>query len=380
MISEAEIKHLSTELGVPLHYVEKDYVMGWLLWGVFSDPFLQQTLILKGGNCLRKVYFPDTRFSDDLDFTSLQLEDGSSFKSRLNAICDLVSAKTGIVFETDDTAVKEKTTPHSDSDAMDARVYFRGIAGDSSVTLRVKFDLSEYEKIVLPVQKHPMIHPFSDAIDCSTEVHTYSIEEVLAEKLRSWIQRTRSRDLFDVVKILESRSIPISKRSILRVFMEKTIFKNVPIAGQQEMLFEDKFVFVERDWLKTIICPSNAVMAAQGAISTFKDFVTALFAEENVAALGLDSGHLSNYSYAIRSGIRESIIQAGRERKLLRLHYQQNGSRDIEPYSFRYRNGREYFFGFDRTRGQQIKQFNLDRIIGVSIMPQVYEPRWVVEF
>lgn len=380
MIDEAELKRLSIELGVPLPYVEKDYVMGWLLWGVFSDPFLEQTLILKGGNCLRKVYFPDTRFSDDLDFTSLQLEDGSSFKSRLNTICDVISARTGIIFETDATAVKEKTTPHSDADAMDARVYFRGIAGDSGVKLRVKFDLSEYEKIVLPVQKHPMLHPFPDANECSTLVHTYSIEEVLAEKLRSWIQRTRSRDLFDVVKILESQSIPISKKNILRVFMEKTVFKNVPIAGQQEMLFEDKFASVERDWLRTIICPVNTVMAAQGAISTFKEFITTLFAEDNLAELGLNLGNMSTYSYAIRSGIRESIIQAGKERKLIRLHYQQNGSRDIEPYSFRYKNGREYFFGYDRTRGQQIKQFNLDKIIGVSIMPQVYLPRWIVEF
>jgi predicted nucleotidyltransferase component of viral defense system len=62
MISENEVKGHAIQLGVPLAYVEKDYVMGWLLWGVYNDPLLARNLVLKGGNCLRKVYFPDTRF------------------------------------------------------------------------------------------------------------------------------------------------------------------------------------------------------------------------------------------------------------------------------------------------------------------------------
>ncbi|MFQ5434080.1 MAG: nucleotidyl transferase AbiEii/AbiGii toxin family protein, partial [Anaerolineae bacterium] len=66
MITETEVKQTAIELGVPLVNVEKDYVMGWLLWGIYRNPYLAQNLILKGGNCLRKIYFPDTRFSDDL--------------------------------------------------------------------------------------------------------------------------------------------------------------------------------------------------------------------------------------------------------------------------------------------------------------------------
>jgi predicted nucleotidyltransferase component of viral defense system len=73
MISTDEVQGLSIQLGVPLPYVEKDYVMGWLLWGIYQTPSLAQNFVLKGGNCLRKIYFPDTRFSDDLDFTALHL-------------------------------------------------------------------------------------------------------------------------------------------------------------------------------------------------------------------------------------------------------------------------------------------------------------------
>ncbi len=380
MISEEEIDEISTKLGVPVPYIEKDYVMGWLLWGVFSDPFLSRTLILKGGNCLRKIYYSDTRFSDDLDFTSLKLDGMTTFLERVNAVCENVMKQSGIEFDIGRTTIKAKNTPLADADAADVRVYFKGFAGDSSMLMRIKFDVSEYEKIVLPVQQHQFLHPFSDSPMCSAIIDTYSIEEVLAEKLRSWIQRTRSRDLFDVAKIVGSQTIPISKRKILSAFMEKTVFKNIPIAGKQEMLFENKFAIVERNWLETIICPANAIIAAKGAITTFRDFVNALFDESNLSSLGLRPGNIYEYRDRLRSELRESIIQAGHERKLIRMQYQQNGARDIEPYSFRYSNGREYFFGYDRTRGQQIKRFSLDRILGISIMPETFQPRWAVEF
>ena len=55
MISTDEVRGLSIQQGVPLPYIEKDYVMGWLLWGIYAHPSLAQNLVLKGGNCLRKI-------------------------------------------------------------------------------------------------------------------------------------------------------------------------------------------------------------------------------------------------------------------------------------------------------------------------------------
>lgn len=148
MISANEVKKLSSQLGVPLTYVEKDYVMGWLLWGIYTNPILAQNLVLKGGNCLRKVYFPDTRFSDDLDFTAYRLDTGQIFHQHLDSLCQTVEEASGIIFDTDRTRVKVKQTPDKESKAIDGRVYFKGFAGDSRVTMRIKFDTSEYEKIV----------------------------------------------------------------------------------------------------------------------------------------------------------------------------------------------------------------------------------------
>lgn len=384
MITEKEVKDLAISQGVPLPYVEKDYVMGWLLWGIYRLPALQSNLILKGGNCLRKVYFPDTRFSDDLDFTAKHLDAENVFLANLNSVCQEVEDTSGIKFDLSQTRIESVAIPDKECKALDGRVYFKGFAGDASVTMRIKFDISQYEKIVLPLQNHPIIHNYSDANQCQTSILSYSIEEILAEKLRSWIQRTRPRDLFDVAKIIQSNKIPINKINILSTFLQKTIFKNIPMAGCDEMLYEKKFLEIEQNWGKTIICPATAIIVASNAIAFFKDFIRALFHTDVLHAIGAGASYPTGQSYNVRLGLREPIISAGKERHLIRLRYD-NKERDVEPYSFRYKvtregYGAEYFFGFDRTRDQTIKSFLLNKIQGVSILPQKFIPRWLVEF
>ena len=72
MISDKEIEAKAAEFQLRPLEVQKDYVYGWLLNGLFHRPALAAQLVLKGGNALRKGYLPDTRFSKDLDFSARQ--------------------------------------------------------------------------------------------------------------------------------------------------------------------------------------------------------------------------------------------------------------------------------------------------------------------
>jgi predicted nucleotidyltransferase component of viral defense system len=389
MITQKEVEDLALQHGVPLASVEKDYVMGWLLWAIASNRALSSNLVLKGGNCLRKVYFADTRFSDDLDFTAYRIDPADAFRQHLQAVCSAVSSAAGIEFDQSRLVVDSKKTPDPDCQALDGRVYFKGFAGDSSLTMRIKFDVTDYERIILPVQQHPILHGYSDALMVGqVRVPTYSLEEVLAEKLRSWIQRTRSRDLFDVVKIVQSGKVPIIKRNILAVFLQKTLFKGIAVNGRDELLVDEKFATIEKSWSETIVCPRNALVVAANAVRLFREFVTALFDSPTLEALGeraTGRGGFARGGYGLRSGLREAIIQAGRARQLIRMRYS-GKDRDIEPYSFKYKvrkedgRGVEYFYGWDRTRGQTIKSFFVERIENVSILPTRFVPRDVVEF
>ena len=57
-------------LGVPWEVLERDYLLSWLLAGILKVDGLKDSLIFKGGTALKKCYFGDYRFSEDLDFTA----------------------------------------------------------------------------------------------------------------------------------------------------------------------------------------------------------------------------------------------------------------------------------------------------------------------
>lgn len=48
--------------------IEQDYALSWMLVGISKTKILSDSLIFKGGTCLKKCYFGDYRFSQDLDF------------------------------------------------------------------------------------------------------------------------------------------------------------------------------------------------------------------------------------------------------------------------------------------------------------------------
>ena len=74
MIKPGEIQKKANQVGVRDQQIEKDYILSWILWGVANHEQLSKILIFKGGTVLKKVYFEDYRFSEDLDFTLLNNE------------------------------------------------------------------------------------------------------------------------------------------------------------------------------------------------------------------------------------------------------------------------------------------------------------------
>lgn len=56
--------------GLSWEAIERDYILSWVLAGIGVNEKLQKTLIFKGGTALKKCYFGEYRFSEDLDFTA----------------------------------------------------------------------------------------------------------------------------------------------------------------------------------------------------------------------------------------------------------------------------------------------------------------------
>lgn len=51
MIDLSEIREIASETGLNPHVVEKDYVIGWVLAGIYIHPEICEGWIFKGGTC-----------------------------------------------------------------------------------------------------------------------------------------------------------------------------------------------------------------------------------------------------------------------------------------------------------------------------------------
>lgn len=69
MIRPAEIQKKANKEKVRDTQIEKDYILTWILTGVANNEVLSKALAFKGGTVLKKFYFKDYRYSEDLDFT-----------------------------------------------------------------------------------------------------------------------------------------------------------------------------------------------------------------------------------------------------------------------------------------------------------------------
>jgi len=211
VIPAEEIKEIAREKGVPESTVERDYAQGWLLASLSNHI----GMALKGGTGIRKVFIEDYRFSDDLDFTLLEEYSIYDIESRVRGAVISAGKGSGIDFQ-EEIPVKEV------KNGFRASVYFR-VLRSSGNPLGVKLDLTGRDKevILLPLESRRIIHPYSDDVDA--EALTYSLVEVIAEKIRALFERTRPRDLYDVWQ-LSKLGIDVSD-----IIIDKFRFKDVTL-------------------------------------------------------------------------------------------------------------------------------------------------------
>ncbi len=387
MIEKEEIDHKSEELGVHVSNVQRDYVFGWLLAGLF-DPGnpLQRVLILKGGNAFRKAYFEHARFSNDLDFsTQVELDEGV-LRDSIQQACGFAHERSGIEFLVDDTRIGERKIAEEDSRMYQARVYFKSFYGEEDITLKVKLDIKEYDRIFLPVQTRRLIHAYSDSTHCQAELRSLKMEELLASKLKALLQRRHSPDLYDFVySVFFQRALDIRRREVITTFLKKTIYEGNPHLARN-LLLELPFQILRGFWNEYLVCPKPSLVTFDDAEASFRIVVAELFAllEPQPAFAGVASG--GGFSH-FGSAYRDVIMEAGRLQRILRLVY--GGiERRVEPYALAFKRrkdgvAREYFYAWDLSGGQSgqlgIKSFTSDKVQSIDMTEQSFEPRFPME-
>ena len=377
MIDQDEVRDTATNLGLTEANVQRDYVFGWLLAGIFSESSLGEEIALKGGNALRKGYFADTRFSADLDFTTEGSIRPDALIEQLNAVCRLVQSQTGVEFDLSRNTLVDIQEIDQTKRAYKIRLYFRDFAsGSDHITLKIRVDVTEHDRIYLPIQSRQLLHPYSDADECASTIRCIKVEEALADKMKCLLQRRHCFDLFDLVYgVFLTREVAIDKQEVVSVFLRKTIFSPSPPAARQ-LLQGLPFYLLRKYWDK-LVAPARSLIDFDRATELLLSGIGELFAP-------FGHGTTSALAY-YPAELRNPILTAGSERRLVSMTYH-GASRLVEPYSLVFKRRRdgvaqEYFFGWDLTGGNSgpgTKTFMHYDIQSLEVTQETFEPRFEI--
>ncbi len=222
MISHQELRKKAVELKVGVDTVEKDYVLGWMLYGI-ANSSISNKLVFKGGTALSKIYFPNQwRLSEDLDFTPIGNTAWEKF------VKPIEKEIPNIVMQKNQIALKLEGSPYTNPGYFQSRFKYTGPIS----TARLKIEISREEEIgkivAMPVPQYYDYPKFS--------VSVYSLETILAEKLRAILQRRKIRDYYDVWRLLKENKI---WNGVGDLFLKKCETKNVKFTGIGQFFPED---------------------------------------------------------------------------------------------------------------------------------------------
>lgn len=192
MIKPGEIQKIAREVGVRDQQIEKDYILSWILQGIAQHESLSTSIVFKGGTVLKKVYFEDYRFSEDLDFTLLDNEISNEriFEWFTEAF-EYIRDEANIPLEIIDPDTHRYKLEHDDG-GINFYISYVGPLGGLGANKKVKVDISRSEQLVFAPTKQSAFLGYSDQEE--HQLLCYPIEEVFVEKMRSVMQRMQARD------------------------------------------------------------------------------------------------------------------------------------------------------------------------------------------
>lgn len=234
MITQREVSQLAFRHEKDDRTIEKDYVITWILLGLAGSK-LKENLAFKGGTTLKKVYFPDYRYSEDLDFTLLEELDVGTLINDFGAVLKDLERSQAFIFDLKEEKIEERT------DSLTVYVDFVGPLQARLGSRDLKVDFTLIEKLLYPVEEKMIKAPYSDCKGLSRRLKTYSLEEILAEKLCALIGRTEPRDLYDAHFLLSLSKL--DHHLIIQGFREKAVFKGVDPQRLSVILAEKEQVF-----------------------------------------------------------------------------------------------------------------------------------------
>ena len=386
MIEKDEVLEMAKALNVQPDTIEKDYVLGWMLFGLNNHP-KTKSWAFKGGTSLKKCFFETFRFSEDLDYTlsDESVLNADILKSIFMEIADIIHDKVGIEFFKEN--FKFKVIPKENGKfSAQGKVHYNGPLRRKRKMMTIKLDLTTDEILVLSPVKKKVHHPYSDEPQEGISANCYAFEEVVAEKVRALAQRARPRDLYDVVHFFRNRDLIDNPQLVFNTLEKKCSYKNIETPTFKHIEGHEKLEELEPQWAHMLDHQLPNLPPMDSFWKDLEPFFDWLYDQlETEKIVGITNkdqtifqpGRVAN-AYSVDSMLHK-IQFAAANRVCISLRYK-NKKRTLEPLSFRRaRDGNRLLYGFERE-SRQIKAFSLSGVQSVEITNQSFvESKYPVE-
>jgi predicted nucleotidyltransferase component of viral defense system len=208
--------------------LERDYCLAWFL-NAMAESDLRTVLAFKGGTALKRCYFADYRFSEDLDFTLREALPFEEIRARLEPVYAAVGQQSGIVFAFDRQEQRVRTNTHT---------FYLRYTGPLPGNNNVKVDITINEVLSFPLANRPVLRGYAEFSDIpeNRSILVYALDEIAAEKTIALTDPARNepRDLYDLWYLTVNEEVQLDH--LLPAICQKLEFRAKPCEDLQAAL------------------------------------------------------------------------------------------------------------------------------------------------
>jgi len=218
------------KLKYPLAVAEKDYLLAIVSKIIYDSP-LRDKLVFKGGTALHHCYLDQMRFSEDLDFTSLDK----------NITIDDVKK---VLEQYEFLSIKKEYT--SNATIKIERLTYNGPLNQPN---SLKLEIDFLQNVALSAKDLE----YKNVWRVDTKVKVMDIREIVAEKIRATSDRARYRDFYDLFQIVKNYKIDlkevlglIKQKEVRKPISQKSMLSNWKIAKQEKSGEAERIYYSEK--------------------------------------------------------------------------------------------------------------------------------------
>ncbi len=193
MIPFNELDSKAAHYKVPIATIEKDYIISWILI-CLSQSSLSKDFIFYGGTAIKKIYFGDHRYSEDIDLKSAKFFSKDTIMSELKCL-NFSKEVANVSLQINDSSI------NAEKNRLQLNVNYTGYDEVKVTSKQVRIDFAMKREDFGERVERNILPSYTDiASEKSSYLQVMTLNTILANKLGllSDLIRNEPRDIYDI--------------------------------------------------------------------------------------------------------------------------------------------------------------------------------------